>query len=111
SAEQRRLLEQVHAVDAVFSGKKVLLTDDDARSAFALAAVLERTGVEVFFAANGREALGTLHANPEVELVLMDVMMPELDGYETMRLIRAEDRFRTLPIISLTAKAMEGDRD
>ncbi|HZQ03996.1 MAG TPA: HAMP domain-containing protein [Gaiellaceae bacterium] len=111
SAEQRRLLEQVHAVDAVFSGKKVLLADDDARSAFALAAVLERNGVEVFFAENGREALGTLHANPEVDLVLMDVMMPELDGYETMRLIRAEDRFRTLPIISLTAKAMEGDRD
>jgi CheY-like chemotaxis protein len=89
----------------------VLLADDDARSAFALASVLERNGVEVLFAENGREALETLHANPEVDLVLMDVMMPELDGYETMRLIRAENRFAELPIISLTAKAMKGDRE
>ncbi|MBV8079186.1 MAG: HAMP domain-containing protein [Actinobacteria bacterium] len=111
SYEQRKLLDQVHKVDAAFSGKRVLLADDDARSAFALASVLERNGVEVLFAENGREALETLNANPEVDLVLMDVMMPELDGYEAMRLIRAEDRFANLPIISLTAKAMKGDRE
>jgi HAMP domain-containing protein/signal transduction histidine kinase/CheY-like chemotaxis protein len=111
SAERRRLLEPVHVAHAAFSGKKVLLADDDARSAFALASVLEQNGVEVLFAENGREVLQTLHANPEVDLVLMDVMMPELDGYEAMRLIRAEERFARLPIVSLTAKAMQGDRE
>jgi CheY-like chemotaxis protein len=89
----------------------VLLADDDARSAFALASVLERNGVEVTFAENGLEAVETLRENPEVDLVLMDVMMPGLDGYEAMRLIRAEERFADLPIISLTAKATKGDRE
>jgi signal transduction histidine kinase/HAMP domain-containing protein len=110
-AETRALLERVRVAEGAFSGKKVLLADDDARSAFALASVLERNGVEVLFAENGREALETLHANPEVDLVLIDVMMPELDGYEAMRLIRTDGRFTRLPIISLTAKAMKGDRE
>ncbi len=109
--EQRKLLEQLHNADAVFSGKKVLIVDDDVRNVFALASVFEGRGMSVLFAENGREGLETLKENPDVDLVLMDIMMPEMDGYETTRAVRELPEFRTLPIVALTAKAMKGDRE
>ncbi len=108
---QRRMLEQLHNADAVFSGRRILIVDDDVRNVFALASVLESHGMEVLFAENGREGLETLRENPDVDLVLMDIMMPELDGYEAIRAIRKQKRYEKLPIISLTAKAMKGDRE
>src|SRR5438270_4109265 len=104
--DKRKMLEQLHSADLALQGRKVLIADDDVRNAFALAAVLERRGVDVVFAENGQEALAALESHPEIDLVLMDVMMPELDGYETIRRIRADSRFVKLPIITLTAKAM-----
>jgi CheY-like chemotaxis protein len=109
-ADKRKMLEQLHASDEVLQGKKVLVADDDVRNVFALASVLERHGIEVLFAENGDEAIAALEANPDVDLILMDIMMPELDGYEATRRIRSDPRFTKLPIISLTAKAMKGDR-
>jgi CheY-like chemotaxis protein len=111
SAEHRRMLESLHQADAVLEGRKVLIVDDDVRNVFALTSVLEARGMTVFFAENGREGLEVLEANADVDLVLADVMMPEMDGYEMTREIRAQPRFADLPIISLTAKAMQGDRD
>jgi CheY-like chemotaxis protein len=109
--DKRKMLEQLHSADAALQGRKVLIADDDVRNVFALASVLERHGVEVLFAENGHEAIAALEASPGVDLVLMDIMMPELDGYEATRRIRADKRFAKLPIISLTAKAMKGDRE
>jgi len=109
--EKRRMLEQLHSADDVFEGKKVLIVDDDVRNVFALTSVLEEHGVEVVYAENGRDGLACLKQNPDVDLVLMDIMMPELDGYETMETVRKTRGFERLPIISLTAKAMKGDRE
>jgi len=110
--EQKRLmLERLHNADAVFSGKRVLIVDDDVRNIFSLTSVLEGHGMQVSFAENGREALEVLRATPDVDIVLMDVMMPEMDGYETTRAIREQPEFKALPIIALTAKAMKGDRE
>jgi CheY-like chemotaxis protein len=108
---KRRMLEHLHASDAVFAGKKILVVDDDVRNIFSLTSVLESQGMAVIFAENGRDAVQVLEANPDVDLVLMDVMMPEMDGYETTRAIREMEPFKNLPIISLTAKAMKGDRE
>ncbi|MDX6469074.1 MAG: hypothetical protein QOF75_877, partial [Gaiellaceae bacterium] len=108
---KRRMLEQLHSVEEIFNGKKVLIVDDDVRNVFALTSVLEANGMEVIFAENGRDGIATLQANPDVDLVLMDIMMPEMDGYQTMAAVREIPQFRQLPIISLTAKAMKGDRE
>jgi CheY-like chemotaxis protein len=109
--EKRRMLEQLHSADDVFRGRRILIVDDDVRNVFALTSVLEASGMDVVYAENGREGIETLRDQPEIDLVLMDIMMPEMDGYETIRAIRADDRFDQLPIISLTAKAMKGDRE
>jgi HAMP domain-containing protein/CheY-like chemotaxis protein/signal transduction histidine kinase len=108
---QRRMLEEVHAADAGLAGRKVLIVDDDLRNIFALSSLLERQQMLVSFAENGRDGIEVLERDPSIEIVLMDIMMPEMDGYDTMRAIRRIPKFRSLPIITLTAKAMKGDRD
>jgi CheY-like chemotaxis protein len=109
--EKRRLLEQLHSAEEVFKDKKIVIVDDDVRNVFALTSVLEAHGMEVLYAENGKEGIELLRRTADVDLILMDIMMPELDGYETTRAIRAEDAFKQLPIICLTAKAMKGDRE
>ncbi|AGX87357.1 response regulator [Candidatus Symbiobacter mobilis] len=108
--EKQRMLRMLHDGETLFKGRKVLLVDDDMRNVFALSAALQEQDMQVIPAANGIEALKLLDEHPDVSLVLMDIMMPEMDGYEAMRRIRAQDRFASLPIIALTAKAMKGDR-
>jgi CheY-like chemotaxis protein len=110
-AGARKLLERAPAIDADLAGKKVLVIDDDARNGFALTSLLERHRVQVLYADNGRDGIQMLEREPDIDIVLMDVMMPEMDGYETTRRIRGDERFRSLPIIALTAKAMKGDRE
>ncbi|MEA2445166.1 MAG: hypothetical protein QOJ12_2458, partial [Thermoleophilales bacterium] len=110
-AATRKLLSQLRTADSVFHGKRILIVDDDIRNVFALTSALEMRGMKVLYAENGREGVAKLRDNPSIDLVLLDVMMPEMDGYETARAIRAMPRFDALPIISLTAKAMKGDRD
>jgi signal transduction histidine kinase/DNA-binding response OmpR family regulator len=109
--EKQRMLRLAHDKEAWLSGKKILLVDDDMRNVFSLTSVLEGFNVEVIPAIHGEEALTQLEKNPDVNLVLMDIMMPGMDGYQAIRAIRAQDRYRTLPVIALTAKAMRGDRD
>jgi CheY-like chemotaxis protein len=109
--QKRKMLQHLHDADAVVSGKKILIVDDDVRNIFSLTSMLEDHGMQVRFAENGNQALAELEKDPQVDAILMDVMMPEMDGYETTRAIRKMDRFRTLPIIALTAKAMKGDRE
>jgi len=108
---QRKMIIDLHDTDSMFRDKKILLVDDDMRNIFALAKLLEEKGIKVIKAEDGKIALATLEKNADVDLVLMDIMMPVMDGYETMRRIRAQARFHKLPIIALTAKAMAGDRD
>jgi CheY-like chemotaxis protein len=110
-AEKQRMLERLHDSDDDLVGQTVLLVDDDARNIFALSSVLERRGMNVLTATTGNEAIDSLEDSPDVAIVLMDIMMPEMDGYETMQAIRAQARWRRLPIIALTAKAMKGDRE
>jgi len=109
--EKQRMLDRLHRSDEALIGRKVLVVDDDVRNIFALSSVLERRGMTVLTAGTGREAIDMLEATPDIAIVLMDIMMPEMDGYETMRVIRQNTLFRRLPIIALTAKAMKGDRE
>jgi CheY-like chemotaxis protein len=109
--EKQRMLDRLHRSDDALVGKKVLIVDDDVRNIFALSSVLERRGMTVLTAGTGREAVSTLESTPDLGIVLMDIMMPEMDGYETMQVIRQNPAFRRLPIIALTAKAMKGDRE
>jgi CheY-like chemotaxis protein len=99
------------APDVELGGRRALVVDDDVRNIFALAALLERQGMEVLNAESGQGAIQLLHENPSIEIVLMDIMMPDMDGYETMSAIRRLGGFENLPIVSLTAKAMKGDRE
>jgi CheY-like chemotaxis protein len=109
--EKQRMLDRLHRSDDALVGKRVLVVDDDVRNIFALSSVLERRGMTVLTAGTGREAISTLESTPDIAIVLMDIMMPEMDGYETMQVIRQNAMFRRLPIIALTAKAMKGDRE
>src|SRR5204863_329061 len=108
---KRQILEQLHESDPVLAGKRALIVDDDMRNIYALTSLLERHKMEVLYAESGAEGIDVLTRHPDVDVVLMDVMMPEMDGYEAMRRIRGLDEFRNLPIIALTAKAMKGDRE
>jgi CheY-like chemotaxis protein len=109
--KKRRMLEQLHNADSVFANKRILVVDDDVRNIFSLTSVLEDHGMNVRFAENGKDAIAELEKDPNVDLVLMDIMMPEMDGYDTTKEIRRNPKFRSLPIIALTAKAMKGDRE
>lgn len=108
---KRQMLEQLHQNDPVLANRTILIVDDDLRNIFALTSFLESYQMQVLFAENGRDGIEKLQTNPEINIVLMDIMMPEMDGYETTRAIRQQQKFRSLPIIALTAKAMPGDRE
>jgi CheY-like chemotaxis protein len=108
---QRRLLQQARRTDPALLGKRVLIVDDDIRNIFALTSALERHGMEVVFAETGQEGIDLLASRPDIDVVLMDIMLPGMDGYETMRRIRALPGHATRPLIALTAKAMSGDRE
>jgi len=110
SDEQRKILAEVRQHDDTLKGKKVLVVDDDVRNIFALTSVLEQHEFQVVHAENGRAGIEMLLKTPGIDAVLMDIMMPEMDGYETMRAIRKIPEFRSLPIVAVTAKAMKGDR-
>jgi signal transduction histidine kinase/DNA-binding response OmpR family regulator len=109
--EKQALLARRHDADESLRARRVLIVDDDIRNIFAMTSLLERHGMEVLSAENGREAIGVLRSTPDMAIVLMDIMLPELDGYDTMRAIRAMEPFARLPIVALTAKAMKGDRE
>ncbi|MDQ2978735.1 MAG: response regulator, partial [Acidobacteriota bacterium] len=104
-------LEAVYSTDRVLAGRKVLIVDDDIRNIFALTSVLERQNMDVLSAETGKDAIAKLKSTEGVDIVLMDIMMPDMDGYDTMRAIRKIGKFHDLPIIAVTAKAMKGDRE
>ena len=109
--EKRRRLENIHSEEAVLAKKKVLIVDDDIRNIFAITSFLERHNMNVIYAENGKDALDMMAKTTDIDVVLMDIMMPGMDGYETMREIRKNKRFKSMPIIAITAKAMRGDRE
>jgi CheY-like chemotaxis protein/signal transduction histidine kinase len=109
--EKQRMLERLNSSDEDLVGRTALLVDDDARNVFALSSGLERRGMNVLTASNGREAIELVESKSDIAIVLMDIMMPEMDGYQTIQMIREKPKFRRLPIIALTAKAMKGDRE
>jgi len=111
SAAQRRILSDLHEGSQALGGKKALIVDDDIRNIFALTSVLEEHHMLVVSAENGRDAIKALQAYTDIDVVLMDIMMPEMDGMETTRQIRRDPRSRHVPIIAVTAKAMKGDRE
>ena len=108
---KRKAIEALYSTEAVLAGKKVLIVDDDIRNIFAMTSVLERQNMDVLGAETGQEAIEKLRSNDGIDIVLMDIMMPDMDGYDTMREIRKIDKFERLPIIAVTAKAMKGDRE
>jgi CheY-like chemotaxis protein len=108
---KREMIKRLHGSSEVLRGRRVLVVDDDARNIFALTTLLEQQGMEVYSATNGRQAIDAIHASEDLSVVLMDIMMPGMDGYQTIKEIRADPRFRSLPILALTAKAMKGDRE
>jgi HAMP domain-containing protein/signal transduction histidine kinase/DNA-binding response OmpR family regulator len=110
-AAKQQMIDRLHRSDEALAGRKVLVVDDDVRNIFALSSVLERRGMTVLSAGTGREAIETIENTPDLAIVLMDIMMPEMDGYETMQVIRQNPALRRMPIIALTAKAMKGDRE
>ena len=110
-AEKQSMLERLYGSNEVLRGRKILVVDDDARNIFALTSLLENQEMDVISVTNGRGAIDIIRNTPELNIVLMDIMMPDMDGYATMREIRESPQFRTLPILALTAKAMKGDRE
>jgi CheY-like chemotaxis protein len=108
--DKQRTIKQLHNYEGVLAGKQILIVDDDARNAFALSKLLTAKGLNVYIAPSGPKALELLDKTP-IDLVLMDIMMPGMDGYETTRQVRAQERFHRLPVLALTAKAMQGDRE
>jgi CheY-like chemotaxis protein len=110
-AEKAAIVRRLHASSEVLAGRTVLIVDDDVRNIFAMTSLLERHGMQVISAENGREALERLGSTPSIDVVLMDIMLPEMDGYETTRAIRRLPDRSSLPILALTAKAMKGDRE
>jgi CheY-like chemotaxis protein len=110
-ADKRRIIEQLHQSAEVLAGKRVLIVDNDIRNIFALATILDGHGMKVSSAETGREAIELLQATPAIDVVLMDIMLPEMDGYDTMRAIRKDPAFQSLPIITVTAMAQKGDRE
>jgi CheY-like chemotaxis protein len=110
-AEAKEILRGKREEGEKMNGKKVLIVDDDVRNIFAVTSVLETHGLDVIYAENGKEGISALEKNPDVDVVLMDVMMPEMDGYETMRAIRRDPSHKALPIIAITAKALKEDRE
>jgi CheY-like chemotaxis protein len=111
SERQRHILDGIHHSSQVLAGRKVLIVDDDIRNIFALTSILERQNMTIVSAETGRDAVDLLGKHQDVEVVLMDVMMPEMDGFETTQAIRRKAQFKSLPIIAVTAKAMKGDRE
>jgi CheY-like chemotaxis protein len=107
----RHRIEQLHSTSAVLAGRKVLVVDDDIRNIFAMTSILEPHNMTTLSAETGKSAIETLQKTPDIDVVLMDIMMPDMDGYDTMRAIRKITKFRSLPIVALTAKAMKGDRE
>ncbi len=107
----RKMLEDLHHAGGVLTGKKILIVDDDIRNIFAMTSIFEPHNMQIFSAETGKTAIEILQENADIDVVLMDIMMPEMDGYDTMRAIRKLPKFRALPIIALTAKAMKGDRE
>jgi len=110
-AEKQAMLQRIHGSNQILAGRKALVVDDDARNIFALTSLLEDHEMEVVSATNGRSAIEIVKRSHDLSIVIMDIMMPDMDGYETMRQIRQDPRFRMLPILALTAKAMQGDRE
>jgi CheY-like chemotaxis protein/HAMP domain-containing protein/putative methionine-R-sulfoxide reductase with GAF domain len=109
--DKQKILRLLHDKEKIFQDKKILVVDDDMRNVFALASILEEKKMKTMIAQNGRESLEILEKNPDIDLVLMDIMMPEMDGYEAIREIRKQKKFQNLPVIAVTAKAMRGDRN
>jgi CheY-like chemotaxis protein len=111
AAPKPQIPEQLHHSDSLLKDKKVLIVDDDVRNIFAITSVLERYHMQVFYAENGSDGIEVLQNQPDINIILMDIMMPKMDGYETTRRIRQNPEWKSIPIIALTAKAMQGDRE
>jgi CheY-like chemotaxis protein len=109
--EKQQIIRKLHRTEEVLRGKKVLIVDDDMRNTYSLTNVLEDEGMKCYTAENGRVAISVLQQHKDIDIVLMDIMMPEMDGFEATEAIRRLDMFSKLPVIALTAKAMKGDRE